>query len=25
LISEFIRNRGTLVEFEGGVIVSANF
>jgi hypothetical protein len=25
LISEFILNRGTLVEFEGGVIVSSNF
>ena len=25
LISEFILDRGTLVEFEGGVIVSANF
>ena len=24
-ISEYIRDRGTLVEFEGGVIVSANF
>ena len=25
LISEYIRDRGTLVEFEGGVIVSSNF
>ena len=24
-ISEYIRDRGTLVEFEGGVIVSSNF
>lgn len=24
-ISEFIRDRGTLVEFEGGIIVSSNF
>ena len=24
-ISEFIRDRGTLVEFEGGVIVSSDF
>ena len=25
LIAEFIRDRGTLVEFEGGVIVSSDF
>ena len=25
LIAEFIRERGTLVEFEGGIIVSSNF
>lgn len=25
LIAEFIRDRGTLVEFDGGVIVSSNF
>ena len=24
-ISEYIRDRGTLVEFEGGIIVSSNF
>lgn len=24
-ISEYIRSRGTLVEFEGGIIVSSNF
>ncbi len=24
-ISEYIRDRGTLIEFEGGIIVSSNF